>query len=281
MRKTMSILLTILIAVGLFSVTAFAAPPSKEVYVTISVEGSLKLINKKIEVNDVDSDGLFTINDALMCAHSQEYKGAGYATANTQWGLSITKLWGHNSSADFGYRKNNAYVTSLLEEVTDNDSVYAYVYKDHTSWSDTYSYFDKNTATLNKGESLEVTLIASSYDASWNLVDAPFEGATITLNGKKTDIKTDKNGKAVIPFSKAGEFVVSATSSNTVLVPPAVQVTVKGKNTPNKKQPVKQHKTYKSDNPKTGDNFNVGVLFIVSLLMGAVIIFTRKNVYEK
>ena len=48
----------------------------------------------------------------------------------------------------------------------------------------------------------------------------PVKGATITVNGEKTAIKTDANGNATISIEKNGTYVISAVSSTQTLVPP-------------------------------------------------------------
>ena len=60
-----------------------------------------------------------------------------------------------------------------------------------------------------------------AYDENFNLVSSPVEGATITVDGKETDVKTDKDGKAVITVKTPGKHTVSAESpEGKILVPP-------------------------------------------------------------
>ena len=55
------------------------------------------LAMEKITVADNDGDGALTINDALYAAHEKAFTGgaaAGYASVQSDWGLSLSKLWG-------------------------------------------------------------------------------------------------------------------------------------------------------------------------------------------
>ena len=118
-----------------------------------------------------DGDGAYTVNDVLYAAHDAAYEGgvaAGYATADTQWGLSIAKLWG-DESGNFGYWLNNASCWSLTDPVAEGDYVVAFVYYDGTNYSDAYAYFTEGSYTVAAGEALIVELQAvSGYDENWN-----------------------------------------------------------------------------------------------------------------
>ena len=132
MKKLISITLTILIVFSALALNVFAAEDSISVYVTISdKDGNLALVQEKITVKDIDNDGALTINDALYCAHEAKYTGgaaAGYGSEKTQWGLSMTKLWGAENGGSYGYMLNNASATGLNNAVKDGDQVSAYVY---------------------------------------------------------------------------------------------------------------------------------------------------------
>ena len=97
MKKTLSVILSVLIILSIGVVCA-AAEDSADVWVTIAdKDGKLAVAAEKVTVTDADKDGALTINDALYCAHEAFYEGgaaAGYATGSTQYGLSLNKLWG-------------------------------------------------------------------------------------------------------------------------------------------------------------------------------------------
>ncbi|MBR4097223.1 MAG: hypothetical protein IKK42_07985 [Oscillospiraceae bacterium] len=209
--------------------TAFAAEKA-DVCVTISDgTGALPLAQEKITVTDVDSDGALTINDALHIAHENYYNGgadAGFASSETEYGVSLNKLWGVENGGSYGYYKNNVSALSLSDTVADGDYINAYVYSDLTAWSDVYSWFDIDSAELDTGAEMALTLCCAGYDADWNPVTLFASDAVITINGEKTSFTTDDQGKAEIRFDEAGEYVISAVSDTQTLVPPVCKVTV-------------------------------------------------------
>lgn len=243
---------------------------SADVHVTIADKGKLVLTQEEVEVTDVDKDGALTINDALYAAHEEYYKGgaaAGYASANGQWGLSITKLWG-DTNGSFGYWVNNVSANGLADPVKDGDYINAFIYKDGTYWSDTYCWFDKNTINAKIGEKITLTLSAAGYDANWNPVTSSVSGAAITINGEATDYSTDENGKVTIKFDKEGAYVISAVSESQTLVPPVCKVKVADDANVNAS----------GGTAKTGDDFNAVIFGIVALVaLAAATIVVRKR----
>jgi hypothetical protein len=83
---------------------------------------------------------------------------------------------------------------SLGDAVKTGDYIDAFVYTDSETWTDVYSYFDVDTSKAAVGDSLTLTLTRAGYDENWLPVTLPVENAVITINGKETKFKTDKNG---------------------------------------------------------------------------------------
>ncbi|MGN1450502.1 MAG: hypothetical protein ACI4XQ_00230 [Eubacteriales bacterium] len=192
------------------------------VYVTIS-SGKLELARKPVVLSDADGDGAMTVNDVLILAHNAEFTGgadAGYAFADGDYGLYITKLWGVENGSGYGYYVNNAAAFSLTDAVSAGDSIAAFVYTDTVAFSDTYSFFDKDLISGKAGESVELCLSAAGYDENWAPITLPVEGAVITVDGVDTGVVTDAEGKAVVELSGQGTVVISARSETSVLVPP-------------------------------------------------------------
>lgn len=224
--KITAFILAAVIICGAFALTAFAADKSVDVYVTVSA-GSLALTHEKLTVTDTDGDGALTVNDALYLAHEAKYKGgaaAGYGTENSIYGLSMTKLWGVSNGGSYGYYVNNKSAMSLTEALKDGDIIDAFAYTDTSAYSDVYCYFNISTVSAKKGDTVELTLSAAGFDASWNPITLPVSGAEITIDGKSTGIKTDDNGKATVTLNKSG--VISAKSNSQTLVPPVCMATV-------------------------------------------------------
>lgn len=246
--------------------TAFAAETA-DVYVTISDgTGALSLAQEKITVTDVDTDGALTINDALYVAHENYYNGgadAGFASSETEYGLSLNKLWGVENGGSYGYYKNNASAMSLSDTVAEGDYITAYAFGDLTAWSDVYSWFDVDSAELDTGAEMTLTLCYAGYDADWNPVTLFASNAVITINGEKTSFTTDAQGKAEIKLDEAGEYVISAVSDTQTLVPPVCKVTVTAPS------------ESKTTAPATGNSTN-GLVAVTAIALAAACI-TKKN----
>lgn len=221
----------VLAAMGVLTVSAYA-----DVYVSIADEnGKLVTAMEPVEFKDADGDGTVTINDALILAHDKCYDGgaaAGYASEMGDYGLMLTKLWGVENGGSYGYYVNNASAMSLADEVKDGYIVNAFIYTDLTTWSDTYCYFDSTFSGIEDCSydtvpDFQLNLTAAAFDENWAPISVPVAGATITVNGEKTDFVTDENGDVtVILPQEDGEYVVSAVSDTQTLVPPVCILSV-------------------------------------------------------
>lgn len=233
MKKFYAITMAVLVLLGSLCLPAYAevtASGTTEVYVTIAdQDGKLALAQEKITVTDADLDGVLTIHDALFCAHEAKYEGgaaAGYDAEFGTYGLSMTKLWGAENGGSYGYYVNNAAAWSLTDEIHSGDYLNAFVYTDLSTWSDTYCFFDVNTATVEQEDVLIVTLQAAGYDESYNPIIVPVQNAVITVDGVATAYTTDADGKVTLTFDRAGTFVIGAESEEARLVPPVLTVSV-------------------------------------------------------
>ena len=217
MKKALSIALALLMLLAMIP-AALAQETAPVVYVTIANQ-DLKLVQRPIVLHDTDNDGALTIADALYLAHEEGFEGgaaAGFATQMGDYGLMITRLWGVENGGAYGYYVNNQMSMGLTDTLNAGDYLTAYVYTDAAGLSDTYTYFDVNTA--EPGE-ITLTLSAMGFDPiSYAPVSTPVVGAVITINGITTDAVTDENGEASITV-QAGD-VVSAASEKLVIVPP-------------------------------------------------------------
>ncbi len=231
MKKVISIIAAAaLVSCSSAVICAGAAEQDTKVLVTVSdgKSASPVLIQKEVNVTDIDSDGKLTINDALYIAHEDNFTGgaaAGFSSSEKAGytGLSLNKLWGIENGGSYGFYVDNTYAMSLSDEVKDGSSVYAFVYSDTTGYSDSYSWFNVNTADAKQGDELDLTLSRQAYDANWTPITLPVEGAVITINGKATEFKTDANGKVKVKLDEAGEdILISASSENLTLVPPVL-----------------------------------------------------------
>ena len=234
MKKIISVLFCMLFALSLFGFSAFATPIPESVYVSISDEkGELVLAYASVVMNDEDGDGTLTVNDALIGAHKEYYKdgAAGFASEETAYGCSITKLWGFAEGSAYGYYVNDSSAMSCYDPIQAGDHIKAFVYIDTESFSDLYCFFDQTTVSAEINDTITLTLYANSYDANWNVIKNPVSGAEILIDGKASGIMTDENGKAAISVKTWRNFKVSAKSDSQTIVAPVCLVTVGGENT--------------------------------------------------
>lgn len=225
MKKLVSLLLVLLS----FALCAAFAEAPVTVYVSVSdASGALVLAYAPVTVTDTDADGVLTIGDALCAAHIAHFPAGaeGYGAAMTEYGLSLTTLWGSEPGSSFGYFLNDQSAWSLADPVADGDHVKAYVYTDLTGWSDAYCWFGAPAMEAAAGAEVALTLTAAGYDAQWNPIALPVEGAVLTISGEATSAVTDAEGRAVLTFAQTGTYVVSAVSPTQRLVAPVCVITV-------------------------------------------------------
>ncbi len=191
------------------------------VFVTIASEGELVMKYQAVEPTDMDGDGVVSVCDAISAAHELGGNKDGFVAEKTEFGLSVAKLWGVENGGSYGVYINNEMSYDLTAPVNAGDYICAYSYKDLEAWSDSYSFFDKETAS---GKEVTLTLMNVAFDENWNPVNAPCAGAVITIDGQPTAFKTAEDGTVTITLEK-GEHIVSAVSDTFTLVPPVCIVT--------------------------------------------------------
>ena len=264
---------------GICSVCGEADPNYKtaegdvEIYITIANKGNVVMFQQKITVVDVNHNGIFDVDDALYAAHEAGFEGgasAGYATAMTQYGLSISKLWGDTSMC-YGYWLNNASCWSLEDVVAEGNHLVAFVYTDGEFWSDSYSRFDAFDYATTTAQDLVVKLEKAGYDENWNTVFSAHAGATITVydsEGKALTtgctVTDNGDGSYAIRFATAGNYYIVASDSDPLTVPAVCQVAV----------------TYVEQVPPTGDNSMISLIVAtMSVSMLAVLCIGKKRVF--
>lgn len=235
MRNRIIIFLLAMLLICQGVAPALAEEADTKVFVTISDDqGALVLARREVTVTDQDEDGSLTIYDALYCAHEQNYTGgaqAGFGTEDTQWGVSLMKLWGVDNGGSFGYYLNNKSAMSLTDPVKNGDAIQAYAYTDTTAFSDTFCYFDPATVQGEAGTEITLTLNGVSFDpTTFAPIVAPVAGAKILVDGQDSGAMTDAQGKCTLTITK--NSVISATSETATLVPPVCVAEVKAESAP-------------------------------------------------
>lgn len=232
MKKSVSLIICTVMLLSMMLVFA-AAEANPTVYVNISDgSGEIALAYKSVSVTDADGDGALTISDALYCTHEAYFEGgaaAGYVVENTQYGISLVKLWGVENGGSYGYCLNNAPAMSLADAVKDGDVVSAYAYSDTVGFSDVYAYFNENECGIDENQNVSLQLFYISYDENYNPVTAPLADAEIYYNGEAAGVKTAADGSFTINVG-AMDGIVTAKSSSLTLVPPVCKVYADSKN---------------------------------------------------
>ncbi len=272
--KQATIITTVLLAAawGAGSMAASAAEVPTVTVTIADAEGNLALAQGEIAVTDTDGDGVLSINDALYLAHAAYYAegAAGYGAEQTDYGLSMTKLWGCENGSGYGYFINHGSPNSLLDAVTDGDAIAAFVYTDTATFSDTYCFFDVQAADINSGETVTLTLSAASYDANWNPITVPVADAQILIDGSVSTYKTNADGSVTIQLNDGGEHIISAKSDTMLLVPPCCKVTVAGES-------AVETTTTAASAVETGDASPVAALMFAGAAMTIMMTTRRKK----
>lgn len=209
---------------------------TEDVLVSIADKGSVELAYEPVTASDRNGDGKIDIGEVLYAAHEEFYGGGaaeGFASAESQYGAYITKLWG-DESGNFGYYVNNAMAMGLGDEVKEGDHVYAYITANAYPDNDAYAFFGSDAYSAAAGGKLEVSLsYQSGYDESLAPVFAGFDKAEL----KAYDVKLENeasgfdyvsagNGKYTVSFEKPGEYLIVATAENNAIVPAVCKVSV-------------------------------------------------------
>ena len=106
-KKLVSLLLVFAMCLGMMPVATFAET-GDVAYVTIAVEGDLKLVRYPVKLSDENESGEYDVDDALSLAHNEETgMEGGYASTTYEGsdGLFVGTLWG-DTSGWFGYTVN-------------------------------------------------------------------------------------------------------------------------------------------------------------------------------
>lgn len=262
-RRFFAILLGILLICPMAIPAFVRAADAPTVYVTISDgNGKLVLTRAAVSITDADGDNAITINDALYAAHAAHHKDGedAYKTVESAWGLSLTKLWGVENGGSYGYYLNNASPMSLADPIKDGDTVQAFIYTDTDTFSDQFCFFDQGTINGKAGDTVSLTLKAAGFDAANNYapIEIPVSGATITVDGKDSGVKTDEEGKFTLTLSGTGTIVISAISETQTLVPPVCVVRIQ--------------------NPQTGDiALNMTAYLALALVCAAALLLRARS----
>lgn len=225
--------------------TPVATATPVNVYVTIASGGNIVedknggyMAQAPVTVTDLNADGMLTVDEALYVTHEEYYNGgaeAGYSSYTGFYGLAIARLWGNgteDSPAISGYYLNNTSCWSLADVVSEGDYITAFNYYDASGWSDKYAFFTDNKVVVNSGSSVALTLKYNGYDADWNPVTLPVEGANVVFLGNDDSevLTTNADGQVTIEFPVSNEnktYYVMAYAEDNSIVPTVCKIDVK------------------------------------------------------
>ncbi len=216
-KRGLSVLLCALMLLSMLHFTVYADANEITAYITISRYGNIvedrngnPVAEAPIVLTGKES---YTLDDAFSAAHELYYEGgasAGYATADSEWGLSVTKVWG-DTSGKYGYQLNFGAVSVLgpTQTIADGDYIDLCVYENYYPNTESYSKFNAGSKTVVNGEA-ELTLYESYYGENWETLFRPCAGVTIYVDGEATEVVTDSNGKCTVEFGEFGQYIISA-----------------------------------------------------------------------
>lgn len=199
--------------------TPAAEAESITVYLTVSNKGEFAMANdgtimaeKAILVNDLDGDGQYSFDEALVAAHAAYNTEDGYAAP----GGYVSRLWGVDTYNCLFFINDAGLLTGVSGDfVEQGDYLVASVNSDDTYYSDCYSYFTTPVIYLGVGQ--EATLDLKAYGGMMGGDPAGVEGASIGYYDKKgeyTDlgVTTDDHGLFTFSIDEPGIFYVTASA---------------------------------------------------------------------
>ena len=208
-----------LVFIPTFSFASYAAEgDSITVYMTVSNQGVIAktndgsaMANREVKVTDIDGDGTYTFDEALVAAHKAYNSESGYAASSSGW---VTKLWSvEENSAGYSFMKNDKQTDVVTNvSVAKGDRLVASVNRDE-AYTDWYTYFDQKEKRVKAGEAF--TLNLKGFQAMSTNAPAPAAGVAVGTwsNGSFTPIKgavADKSGNVKLSFNEPGTYIISA-----------------------------------------------------------------------
>ena len=206
--------------------------PANAAYVTLTVEAELGKAKDgsfiAAKALEIPAEGT-TVGEVIKAVHANWFADgeAGFVTAKTEWGDSITKLWGIENGGSYGYYINGAMSMGLTDPVKAGDRVDIMVYKDAKTFSDVYILVDAEAAA----DKVSVTVQYMGFDANWNAKLTPLKGAKVCYINSKgnlvdSGVTTGEDGTATITL-KNGIYRIVAIDTDAIYSVSAQKITVK------------------------------------------------------
>ncbi len=203
--------------IPMFASIALADEASATIKVdlTVSNQGEFAKANdgtvmgqKEVTVTDLDEDGKFTFDEALVAAHAAYNSADGYTVSSGQ----VKKLWGVETTNTLFFTNGKGLSTGVTADtIQDGDVLLASINKDNTYWSDWYTAFDQPSVEATYGD--DVTLVLSGYQGMMSYMSpemAPVAGVTIKTADGAVLGTTDESGTVTFQTPAAGEYIITA-----------------------------------------------------------------------
>lgn len=200
------------LAASMLPFNAYAAEESVNVHVRIEQNGTK--LSENITVTDVDGDGTLTIEDAIIIAHNQYYPG-GAAAGYRRGEEGPYYIWGLGGTYNF-FNKNNDENDAELQRIVlkDGDSLEWYLEIADEDICYVYSDYIANRPVeepIPSGTEIDVSVL---HQIPSEPEPVPMKNAELTVNGKKTGVKTGADGKAVLKLDTTGRLEIGAVTAD-------------------------------------------------------------------
>ena len=159
-----------------------------------------------------------TVLDALADIHAVMY-GADKVkdelkVTDKGW---ITNCFG-SDKGNVGYAIDDTTPSDVFAELKTDNTLYLYLYNDTVGWSDKFLYFGEKTTKSCIHKDIVLTVNTNGYDANWNMVKTPVNGATVELRDADNNVvassTTDENGNAKFTVEKLGTYTAVITKAD-------------------------------------------------------------------
>ena len=228
-KNLLRVFCLVLVLTMLAAILPVMAADEITVFVSVSAQGAPAQTKdgKPAALLPVTVPAGSTVEDAIIAAHAQYCPAGadGWQKAESEWGTSMTMIWGsYDGVGAFYVNGLMPWVQSWELTAEDGDCVELVLYG--ADWSDSYACFDKRIADVEAGKQLTLTLTHDVFDENWTAQPTALAGATVkTVDGAVLGT-TDAEGKVSVSFAAAGEYIVTASSADTVITAPICIVKV-------------------------------------------------------
>ena len=221
------IVLALTMLVGLMPV--LAAEDDVTVYVSVSEQGVLAETKDGAPAAqlEVAVPAGSTLEDAIIAAHEAYCPdGAeGWETAESDWGLSMAKIWGKTDGVGAWYL-NGVMPMDQSWNITATDGDYVDLILYREDWSDSYAAFDQRAAEAAAGEAITLALTHDVFDENFVASPEALAGAAVKLaDGTELGV-TDEEGKIALTFDEVGTYLVTAEDPDLAITAPVCVITV-------------------------------------------------------